>query len=164
MTMTIKTEQDMFERDLRKLYHAEVEILDLHSDLAAAATSEDVVALFGGHEGDTVEQIDRIETIFAVLDLEPREESSQIMEGLTAEKDESIAAVTDERLQDIDVVSIGLINERLEITLLDRLLLLADDLDLPDPIRPHLQKNRAEAQAALDWMQQFLDERCRSGE
>jgi len=157
--MAIETKRDMFERDLRKLYHAEVEILDLHSDLAGAATSEAVVDLFGGHEGDTVEQIDRIEEIFAVLDLEPREESSQIMEGLIAEKDESIAAVADDDLQDIDVVSIGLINERLEVTLLDRLLLLAEDLDLPDPTRPHLRENRAEAQAALDRMQGFLDER-----
>ena len=111
--MAIETKQDMFERDLRKLYHAEIEILDLHSDLAAAATSEEVVEVFGSHGGDTIEQVDRIEEIFAVLNLEPREEGSPIMEGLIAEKDESIAAVTNDELQDIDVVSIGLINERL---------------------------------------------------
>lgn len=162
--MTIETKRDMFDRDLRKLYHAEVEILDLHNDLAAAATSEEVVDLFGGHEDDTVEQIDRIEEIFAALDLEPEEEGSPIMEGLIAEKDESVGAVTNGELQDIDVVSIGLINERLEITLLDRLLLLAHDLDLPDPTIPHLQENRAEATAALDRMQQFLDERRRTGD
>ncbi|MFC7140006.1 DUF892 family protein [Halosimplex aquaticum] len=162
--MAIETKRDMFDRDLRKLYHAEVEILDLHSDLSAAATSREVVELFGGHEGDTVEQIDRIEEIFEVLDLEPREEGSSIMEGLIAEKDESVSAVTDDILQDIDVVSIGLINERLEITLLDRLLLLAEELDLPDPTIPHLEANRAEAQAALERMQQFLNQRRESEE
>lgn len=161
--MTIETEREMFERDLRKLYHAEIEILDLHGDLAAAAASEEVVELFGGHGGDTVEQIDRIEEVFAVLDLEPRERGSPVMEGLLAEKDEFVGEVVDDDLRDIDAVSIGLINERLEITLLDRLRLLATELDLPDPVVPHLDANRAEAQAALERMKQFLDERRQNG-
>jgi len=157
--MAIETKRDMFERDLRKLYHAEIEILDLHGDLASAAASEGVVELFGGHEGDTVEQIDRIEEIFEVLDLEPREQGSPIMEGLLAEKDEFVGEVTDEDLRDIDAVSVGLINERLEITLLDRLILLATELEFPAPTVPHLEENRAEARAALERMQAFLDER-----
>jgi hypothetical protein len=49
-----------------------------------------------------------------------------------------------------------MINERLEITLLDRLILLADELGLPKSTVSNLQENRAEAQAALKRMQQFL--------
>lgn len=156
--MSIDTKREMFERELQKLYHAEIEILDLHSDLSAAASSDDVRDIFGGHEGDTVEQIDRIEEIFAVLDLEPRERASQIMEGLVAEKDEFVAEVTDDELRDLDVVSIGMINERLEITLLDRLIMLADELGLPDPTTEYLEQNRGEARAALERMQRFLDQ------
>ncbi|MFC7315834.1 DUF892 family protein [Halomarina halobia] len=147
----------MFERELQKLYHAEIEILDLHSDLAAAADSDEIRAIFSGHEGDTVEQIDRIEAIFATLDSEPRERGSPIMEGLLAEKDEFVEEVEDVELRELDVLSIGMINERLEITLLDRLLLLAEGLDLPDDVVSRLETNRTEAKTALEKMQSHLD-------
>lgn len=149
----------MFERELQKLYHAEIEILDLHSDLATAAASDEVREIFDGHETDTVEQIDRIEVMFEELDLEPRERGSPIMEGLLAEKDEFIAEVADDDLRDLDAISIGMINERLEITLLDRLIMLADELDVPSSVVEYLKKNRDEAQVALSRMQQFLEER-----
>lgn len=129
--MPITSKRELFDRELRKLYHAEIEILDLHSDLAAAAASDEVTAIFGGHEGDTVDQIDRIEGIFTTLDMETREQGSPIMEGLIAEKDQFVLEIEDDELRDLDVINIGMINERLEITLLDRLILLADELGLP---------------------------------
>jgi ferritin-like metal-binding protein YciE len=118
-----------------------------------------VRGIFGGHEGDTVDQIDRIEAIFAALGMEPREQGSPIMEGLLAEKDQFVFDVEDDDLRDLDVISIGMINERLEITLLDRLILLANELDLPEPTVSNLETNRAEAQAALERMHQVLEER-----
>ena len=157
--MSITSKRELFDRELRKLYHAEIEILDLHSDLSDAAASEEVRAIFGGHEGDTVDQIDRIEEIFAVLDMEPREQGSPIMEGLLAEKDQFVGEVEDDGLRDLDVISIGMINERLEITLLDRLLLLVEELGLPEQTAENLEANRSEAQAALERMQQFLEDR-----
>lgn len=56
------------------------------------------------------------------------------MEGLLAEKDQFVVEVKDDDLRDLDVISIGMINERLEITLRDRLILSADELGLPEPI------------------------------
>ena len=157
--MAITSKRELFDRELQKLYHAEIEILDLHSDLAAAAASDEVRAIFGGHENDTVDQIDRIEAIFSALDMEPRETGSPIMEGLLAEKDQFVLDVEDDDLRDLDVINIGMINERLEITLLDRLILLADELGLPEPAVSNLEENRAEARAALERMQQFLEDR-----
>jgi len=157
--MAITSKRELFDRELQKLYHAEIEILDLHSDLAAAAASDGVQAIFDGHENDTVDQIDRIEAIFSALDMEPRETGSPIMEGLLAEKDQFVLDVEDDDLRDLDVINIGMINERLEITLLDRLILLADELGLPEPTVSNLEENRAEARAALERMQQFLEDR-----
>ena len=157
--MAITSKRELFDRELQKLYHAEIEILDLHSDLAAAAASDEVRAIFGGHENDTVDQIDRIEAIFSALNMEPRETGSPIMEGLLAEKDQFVLDVEDDDLRDLDVINIGMINERLEITLLDRLILLADELGLPEPTVSNLEENRAEARAALERMQQFLEDR-----
>jgi len=157
--MSITSKRELFDRELRKLYHAEIEILDLHSDLAAAAASDEVTAIFGGHEGDTVDQIDRIEEIFATLDMETRERGSPIMEGLIAEKDQFVLEIENDELRDLDVINIGMINERLEITLLDRLILLADELGLPEPTVENLEMNREEAQTALGRMQQYLEDR-----
>lgn len=157
--MTIESKRELFDRELRKLHHAEIEILDLHSDLADAAARDEVKAIFGGHEGDTVDQIDRIEAIFATLDMEPREQGSPIMEGLLAEKDQFVSEVVDDDLRDLDVINIGILNERIEITLLDRLILLANELELPESAITKLQANRSEAQTALSRMQQFLETR-----
>ena len=157
--MTIETKADMFERELQKLYHAELEILDLHGDLAAAASSDDVQSLFSGHEEDTVDQIHRIEAMFEALGREPETRASPIMEGLIAEKDEFVNEVETDDLRDLDAIGIGTINERFEITVLDRLLLLADDLELPEEITRELEKNRAEAKAALDEMQAVIERR-----
>jgi ferritin-like metal-binding protein YciE len=157
--MTIETPREMFDRELQKLYHAELEILDLHGDLAAAAASPAISEIFEGHQDDTVTQITRIEAIFEQLGHEPEARGSAIMEGLLAEKDEFVNEVMDDDLRDLDVISIGMINERLELTLLDRLLLLADDLDLPDEIRTHLGQNRTEAATALGKMQDVLEQR-----
>lgn len=84
-----------------------------------------------------------------MLALDLKEEGSPIMEGLIAKKGESVGAVTDDESLDIDVVSIDTINERLGITLLNRLLLLVDDLDLSDPTTPSLQEHLVETKAAL---------------
>jgi ferritin-like metal-binding protein YciE len=157
--MTIETKREMFDRELQKLYHAELEILDLHGDLAAAAASPAITDIFEGHREDTVTQITRIETMFERLGHEPEERGSAIMEGLLAEKDEFVTEVADDDLRDLDAISIGMINERLELTLLDRLLLLAEALDLPEEIGTALNQNRTEAATALQRMQDVLEQR-----
>ena len=157
--MSIKTESDMFERELQKLYHAEIEILDLNGDLAEAAASTEVRELFADHREDTVTQVTRIEEIFELLDDDPTERGSPIMEGVLAEKDEFVSEVENDDLRDLDAIGIGTINERIEITLLDRLILLAKNIETPQQVVDRLERNRSEAEAALEKMQTFLEER-----
>ncbi len=157
--MTTITRADMFERELQKLYHAELEILDLHADLADAAASDEVRALFADHEADTVEQIHRIERIFEELGMESRVAGSPVMEGILAEKDEIVSTDAPPALRDLDVLSTGMLNERFEITVLDRLLLLATDLEISEEISTELGANRQEAKAALTEMEAIVERR-----
>lgn len=157
--MTSTTAAEMFERELRKLYHAELEILDLHGDLAAAAASDEVEALFTGHEEETVEQINRIERIFEELGTEPQAEGSPVMEGILAEKNALISTDSPADLRDLDVLRTGMMNERFEITVLDQLLLLGADLDLANSIVGELGANRQEAKAALTKMEAIVERR-----
>lgn len=151
--MSIETKAELFLRELRKLYHAELEILDLHRDLAAAAASEEVSTLFASHRDDTTEQITRIEGMFETIGAEPSARPSPIMEGLVAEKDEFVVEVEPDELRDLDAIGIGTINERIEITLFDRLILLATELEYPDELVDALRENRSEAEDALAHMQ-----------
>jgi len=157
--MSELTTTEMFERELRKLYHAELEILDLHADLAAAAASEEVETLFTGHEEDTVDQIHRLERLFDELGEEARAEGSPIMEGILAEKDALVSTDAPDGLRDLDVLRTGMMNERFEITVLDQLLLLAGDLNLPTDIVQSLEANRREATAALREMEAIVERR-----
>ena len=153
------TSTDLFTRELRKLYHAELEILDLHADLANAAASDEVRALFSDHEADTVEQIHRIEGIFAELNTEPQAEGSPVMEGILAEKDEIVSTDAPPALRDLDVLTTGMLNERFEITVLYRLLLLATDLEVSTEVTTELDANRQEAKAALTNMEAIVERR-----
>lgn len=155
--MTLETHRDLFDRELRKLYHAEHEILDLHGDLADAAASEEVSELFAGHREDTVAQIHRLESVFEAVGDEPEQDGSSLMEGLIAEKDEFVSDVANDDLRDLAVIRIGTLNERIEITILDELLLLADRLDLPDEVATKLETNRSEANEALSDMRTFFE-------
>lgn len=155
--MTLTTKRDLFERELGKLYHAEHEILELHGDLAEAATSEEVRDLFSGHREDTVAQIHRIEAVFETIDADPKQHGSSLMEGLLAEKDEFISDVRNDDLHDIGVIRIGTLNERIEITVLDELLLLAAELDVPEEVTEYLDANRTEASDALSGMRTFFE-------
>lgn len=157
--MTATTPTEMFERELQKLYHAELEILDLHADLAGAAASEEVKALFTGHEEETVEQIHRLERMFEALGEPPHTEGSPVMEGILAEKDDLISTEASDDLRDLDVLSTGMMNERFEITVLDQLLLLATDLGLSPDIVTGLEANRQEAKAALTAMEAIVERR-----
>jgi ferritin-like metal-binding protein YciE len=160
--MSLETRRDLFDRELRKLYHAEHEILDLHGDLAEAAASEEIRELFAGHREDTVAQIHRLEAVFEAIGAEPEQDGSSLMEGLLAEKDEFVSDVANDDLRDVAVIRIGTINERIEITVLDELLLLAVELDLPETVMENLETNRAEAESALEGLQTFF-ERERTG-
>jgi len=155
--MSIETKEEMFLRELRKLYHAELEILDLHRDLSEAAASEEVSALFASHRDDTTAQINRIERMFETIGAEPIARASPIMEGLVAEKDEFVEEVESDELRDLDAIGIGTINERIEITLLDRLVMLATDLEYPDAVLDALRENRTEAEDALAHMRSLVD-------
>lgn len=157
--MTSTTAAEMFERELRKLYHAELEILDLHGDLAAAAASDEVEALFTGHEEETVEQINRIERIFEKLGTEPQAEGNPVMEGILAEKNALISTDSPADLRDLDVLRTGMMNERFEITVLDQLLLLGAELDLATSIGIRSEANRREAKAALTEMEAIVERR-----
>jgi ferritin-like metal-binding protein YciE len=97
--------------------------------------------------------------MFDALDEAPRARGSPVMEGILAEKNEIVSTDAPSALRDLDVLSTGMLNERFEITVLDRLLVLAAEVNLPHEITMELGANRQEAKAALTKMEAIVERR-----
>jgi ferritin-like metal-binding protein YciE len=56
--------EDLFHETLKDIYYAEKKILTALPKMAKAAQSEDLQAAFEKHEGETRDQVERLEQIF----------------------------------------------------------------------------------------------------
>lgn len=72
------------------------------------------------------------------------------MEGLLDEQQRQFGAIRNAEVANGAVIKVGSINERLEISILDALVSLADDLDMGDDVTDPLQTTKEEAGDTLD--------------
>ena len=59
--------EDLFHETLKDIYYAEKKILTALPKMAKAAQSEDLQAAFEKHEGETTDQVERLEQIFELI-------------------------------------------------------------------------------------------------
>ena len=63
---------DLFHDTLKDIYYAEKKVLSALPKMAKAAQNPDLKAAFEKHHGETEEQIERLEQVFAEIDEKPR--------------------------------------------------------------------------------------------
>lgn len=148
--MALDTAEDLFEYELRGAYYAERQLVDMLDELQTSATEADLVDGFADHRDETVEHVERLERVFALLDLEPRERTVPTVDALREEKREADAESNDEAVQNALYNHVGRKAERLELTAYEGLLALADALDVDDEAVDLLAQNRDEDRDALD--------------
>jgi ferritin-like metal-binding protein YciE len=83
-----KTLADLFEDGLKDVYFAEKKILAALPKMAKAAQSPDLVAAFEKHLGETEAQIERLERIFASMDMPNRGKTCPAILGIVEEGQE----------------------------------------------------------------------------
>lgn len=154
--MAIESDSDVFEVELQKLYHVENHLIDLQSELADEVSDGDLGDLFSEHQGDTQQQIDRLEGVFQTLDIESQQRESPTMEGILTEHD-AASDVQDAAIRDTLDLGIAMGIERLEITSLETLQRLATEQDLPADVIEPLETTQQEAEDALQRMQSMAD-------
>jgi ferritin-like metal-binding protein YciE len=88
--MSISNLHDLFVHELRDVLDAEKQLLKALPKMAKAAESEELSAAFEEHLGVTEEQVDRLERIFASLDMAARGKKCAGMAGLVEEGKELI--------------------------------------------------------------------------
>ena len=103
--MALKTLHDLYVNELKDLYNAEHQLLKALPKMAKAASSPDLAKAFTDHLAETEGQIERLETIFAELEVSPRGKQCKAMEGLLEEGKEVMAEDADPSVMDAALIS-----------------------------------------------------------
>ncbi|NHN61234.1 MULTISPECIES: ferritin-like domain-containing protein [Halorussus] len=148
--MALDTAEDLFEYELRGVYYAETQLVDMLDELQTSATEADLVDGFASHRDETREHVERLERVFALLDMESRGRTVPTVDALLEEKREADAESNDEAVQNALYNHVGRKAERLELTAYEGLLALADALDVDGEAVDLLAQNRDEDRDALD--------------
>lgn len=81
---------DHFQDTLKDVYYAEKQIYKALPKMIKAAANEDLRAGFESHREETAGQIERLEEVFALLDMKPRGKQCPSIDGILEEGEELI--------------------------------------------------------------------------
>ena len=85
-----KTLEDLFHETLKDIYYAEKKILTALPKMAKAAQSEDLQAAFEKHEGETKNQVERLEQVFELIRHPARGKTCDAINGMIDESQEVV--------------------------------------------------------------------------
>lgn len=83
--MSLDSLHALYVNELKDLYSAENQLLKALPKMSKKATAPELQAAFTDHLGVTRKQVERLEQIFAALDVSPRGRKCKAMEGLIEE-------------------------------------------------------------------------------
>ena len=119
---------DLFHATLKDIYYAEKKILAALPKMAKAAQNADLKAAFEKHEGETEEQISRLEQVFASIEEKPLGKKCAAIEGILEEGKEIMEEYKDSPALDAGLISAAQAVEHYEITRYGTLATWADEL------------------------------------
>jgi ferritin-like metal-binding protein YciE len=127
--------EDAFEDVLKDIYYAEKKILTALPKMAKAAQSPDLKAAFEKHQRQTEKQVERLESIFGLLDQSPRGKKCPAIEGLVKEGQEGIKEFKGSPALDAMLLATAQAVEHYEISRYGTLKAWATQLDMPQAAR-----------------------------
>jgi len=119
---------DLFHDTLKDIYYAEKKILAALPKMAKAAQNEDLKAAFEKHEGETEEQVARLEKVFASIDEKPQGKKCPAIEGIIDEGKEIMDDYKGSPALDAGLLSAAQAIEHYEITRYGTLVAWANEL------------------------------------
>lgn len=126
---------DLFEDVLKDIYYAEKKILTALPKMVKAASSPDLKAAFAKHERETGGQVDRLDEIFALLELQPKGKKCPAIDGLVKEGQEAIKEFKGSPAIDAALLATAQAVEHYEISRYGTLKAWAQRLDLPRAVK-----------------------------
>jgi ferritin-like metal-binding protein YciE len=119
---------DLFHDTLKDIYYAEKKILTALPKMAKAAQNEDLKAAFEKHEGETEEQVARLEKVFKTIDEKPQGKKCPAIDGIIDEGKEIMDEYKGSPALDAGLLSAAQAVEHYEITRYGTLVTWANEL------------------------------------
>lgn len=113
--MKLKSLDDLLIDQLKDLYSAENQLVKALPKMAKAANSEKLSEAFTAHLEETRGQVERLESIFEMLEASPRGKKCKAMEGLIEEGKELIDEDADPSVKDAGLIGAAQKVEHYEI-------------------------------------------------
>jgi ferritin-like metal-binding protein YciE len=130
-----KTLRDLFHDTLKDIYFAEKKILTALPKMAKAAQSEDLKAAFEKHEGETEEQVNRLEQVFAEIDAKPQGKTCDAIMGIIEEGQEVMKEYKGQAALDAGLLAAAQAVEHYEISRYGTLKTWAQELGLEQAVK-----------------------------
>lgn len=103
--MKLETLHDLYVDELKDLYNAEHQLLKALPKMAKAATAPPLAKAFTAHLAETKGQIDRLEKIFAELEINPKGKTCKAMQGLLEEGKDVMSEDADPSVKDAALIA-----------------------------------------------------------
>ena len=103
--MKLENLRELYVEELKDLYSAENQLLKALPKMAKAAASPSLKKAFESHLKETETQVERLDKIFAGLDVSPKGKKCKAMEGLVEEGSEMIKEDADPDVKDAGLIA-----------------------------------------------------------
>src|SRR5262245_58253618 len=125
-----KTLEDLFHETLKDIYYAEKKILTALPKMAKAAQSEDLQAAFEKHQGETTDQVERLEQIFELMKHPAKGKTCDAINGMIDESQQVIKGFKGSAALDAGLLASAQAVEHYEISRYGTLKAWAEQLGL----------------------------------
>jgi ferritin-like metal-binding protein YciE len=114
-TKDIKTMDDLFIHTLRDMYYAEKQILKSLPDMIDKSTNKELAAGLKKHEGETQNQVKRLEQVFQMIGQPAKGVDCPAIDGIIKEADHIASEVADKTVLDAAIIAAAQSVEHYEI-------------------------------------------------
>jgi ferritin-like metal-binding protein YciE len=135
MAKAPKKLDELFHDTLRDIFYAEKKILTALPKMAKAAQNEDLKAAFEKHEGETEEQVTRLEQLFEAIEKKPQGKKCPAIDGIIEEGQEIIKEYKGSPALDSGLLAAAQAVEHYEISRYGTLRTWAEELGLSQAVR-----------------------------
>ena len=129
-----KTLDDLFHDTLKDIYFAEKKILSALPKMMKAAQSSELKAAFEKHRGETEEQVERLEQVFAIIEKKPQGKTCAAIVGITEEGAEIMEEYKGSPALDAGLLAAAQAVEHYEISRYGTLRTWAEELGLDEAV------------------------------
>jgi ferritin-like metal-binding protein YciE len=130
--MAIKTMKDLFVHGLKDIYYVEKKLVSELPRIAKKATDPELKRAFADHAAQTENHLSRLEEVFQQIELQPRGEKCEAIDGILDEAKELLKDVKDPQVLDAGLLAEAQAVEHYEITRYGTLIAWARQLGLRD--------------------------------